>query len=89
MIHTTDNFYNKAAQVIDNKYFPNVKYYADNPNTLKVHQTLELFNNGCLTYRKLIGRISTACKASGYEVHQLIEPLIMSFGSYTYRPRKP
>ena len=88
MIRTTDNFFNKVATEIDKRYFPEVKYYRDNDNCAKAHYTIELFNNGCLTYRQLIGRLSKSCQTNNATIHNLVEKYILSFGTYQYKPRK-
>ena len=88
MIHTTQDFFNKVAKELNNTYFPQVKFYRDNDNCANVHYTLELFNNGCLTYRQLIGRLAKNCKATTKEIHAIVEKYIVSFGTYRYTPRK-
>ena len=88
MMHTTDNFFNKVATEIDQRYFPQVKYYRDDKDCTKVHYDLELFNNGCLTYRQLIGRLSKSCKETTEKMHETVSKNVVSFGSYNYKPRK-
>jgi hypothetical protein len=89
MIHTATDFYNKAITEIREKYFPienhsittNKKYHATT-------YTIELFNNGCLTYRNLIGRLAKSCDDSTENINSIIEKHIVSFGSYKYKPSK-
>jgi hypothetical protein len=88
MIHTQTDFFNKVATEIDKTYFPNVKYYRDDENCTKVHYSLELFNNGCLTYRQLIGRLAKSCNETTENIHKIVENYVVSFGSYQYKPRK-
>ena len=88
MIHTTQDFFNKVATEIDQRYFPQVKYYRDDKDCTKVHYDLELFNNGCLTYRQLIGRLSKSCKETTEKMHETVSKNVVSFGSYNYKPRK-
>ena len=88
MIHTKPNFFNNVAQKIDATFFPNVKYYRDCESCTKVHYALELFNNGALNYRKLIGRISKATNQTTKAIHEMVETEIISFGSYKYTPSK-
>lgn len=78
------DFFNKVTAEIDNIYFPTVKYYGDDKNDVKVHYTLELFNNGCLTYDKLILRISKACKDSKLNIHNIVKKYVESFEGYEY-----
>lgn len=88
MIYTKPNFFNNVATKIDATFFPDVKYYRDCENCTKVHYALELFNNGALNYRKLIGRISKATNQKSKVIHDLISVEIISFGSYKYTPSK-
>ena len=80
------DFFNKLCGELDKKYFPEVKYYRDNENTTKIHQTAELFNNGCLTYPKLIERLSKACNDSKENIHKIVSNHIESFGDFEYKP---
>ena len=57
MTRVTD-FYNKLTQDLMNLYFPQVKYHRDNETSQKMTYQVELFNNGCLTYNKLIKSIA-------------------------------
>lgn len=88
MIHTTDNFFNKVAADIRAKYFPKVKFYRDDKKCTLATYTIELFNNGCLTYRQLIARLAKQCNDSTANIHALVENHIVSFGSYIYQPKK-
>lgn len=88
MISMTDDFFNKVVTEIDETYFPEIKYYRDNNNCAKVHYTVELFNNGCLTYRQLVGRVAKSCNDTTENLHRMIEKYIVSFGSYNYKPFK-
>jgi hypothetical protein len=89
MIHTKENFFNNAASEIKKQYFPNeVHGYTQNENYHKTNYALELFNNGCLTYRQLIGRLAKSCNETTKNIHAIIEKHIISFGSYKYTPKK-
>lgn len=87
-IHISENFFNKVAIDVQSKYFPQVKYYWENENLVKAKYAIELFNNGCLTYRQLISRVSKQVKDTTFNVHQLVSKHITSFGSYDYKPNK-
>ena len=87
MIHTTDNFFNKVATELGDLFFPQVKYYQDDEDCAKMHYNLELFNNGCLTYRQLIGRLSKSCKSNNSTIHNLVEKHVVSFGNYQYKTK--
>ena len=89
MIHTTDNFYNKVVEDLDKTYFPDPETRFRLERYSKAKYAVELFNNGCLTYRKLVGRVAKSCQTSTYDIHKLISKHIMSFGSYEYKPSKP
>lgn len=89
MIHTTQDFYNKVAKEVRATYFPNENHgKTENKNYHKTNHTLELFNNGCLTYRQLIGRLSKSCKETTETMHEIVSKNIVSFGSYNYQPKK-
>jgi len=89
MIHCTNDFFNKAAKEIRNTYFPNENHgTTQNINYQTVTNTLELFNNGCLTYRQLIGRLSKDCNDTTEKLHTIIKNYVVSFGSYEYKPSK-
>lgn len=72
-----DDFFNKAAKEIDAKYFPEVKYYRDDKNDEAVHYTLELFNNGCLTYVKLISRLAKSCHDTQENIMNIVDKYII------------
>lgn len=89
MIHTTEDFFNKVAADIRAKYFATeIHGQTRNENYHKATYTMELFNNGCLTYRKLIGRLAKACNESTAAIHEVVSKYIVSFGSYEYKPKK-
>jgi len=77
-----DDFFNKAAKAIDSKYFPDVKYYRDDKRTTKIHYSLELYSNGCLTYDKLIKDLSKACNETEENIHAIVSPFILDFEDY-------
>jgi len=79
------NFFNKLVSELDKKYFPDVKYYMDNEKTAQVHRTVELFNNGVLTYNKLIKRISDSCNDTKENIHTIVSGYIEDFGGFTYK----
>ena len=80
MIHTTENFLNKVATEINKIYFPNLKWYRDDDNCVKAHYDLELFSNGCLTYRQLIGRLAKSCKDTTSNIHKIVEKYVEIWG---------
>ena len=87
MIHTTSDFFNKVATQIRETYFPNDNHgTTQNQAYHKTTQTIELFNNGCLTYRQLIGRLSKSCLDTTKNIHAIVENYVVSFGEYQYKP---
>ena len=89
MIHTTQDFFNKVATEVRATYFANENHgRTENKNYHKTSNTLELFNNGCLTYRQLIGRLSKSCEDTTENIHKIVEKYVVSFGSYNYQPKK-
>jgi hypothetical protein len=90
MLHTTTDFFNKLATDIRSTYFPSENHgYTNNENYHAATRTIELFNNGCLTYRKLIGGLAKACNDTNYNINAIVEKYIVSFGEYQYTPKKP
>lgn len=80
----TENFFNKLAKELDKQYFPNVKYYGENKNCADTHHTIELFNNGVLTYDNLIKRLSKSCKDTKENIHNTVKKYIADFEDYSY-----
>jgi hypothetical protein len=77
-------FFNLASE-LDEMYFPEVKYYRDNKNTVIIHYSVELFNNGCLTYNKLITRLSKACTATQNKIHSIVSKYIADFEGFEFK----
>jgi hypothetical protein len=89
MIYTTQDFYNKVATELRVKFFKEENHgYTQNTDYHKTTHTLELFNNGCLTYRQLIGRLAKSCNQSTKNIHSIVDNYVVSFGQYKYKPRK-
>lgn len=89
MIHTTPDFFNKVAIEIRSTYFPDeIHGTTENKDYHKTTRTLELFNNGSLTYRQLIGRLAKTCNDTTTKIHLVVEKYIISFGEYKYKPCK-
>jgi len=72
-METVSNFYNLLSDEIGSKYFPTVKYYRDNENYTRARHSIELFNNGCLTYRKLVNSISKECNDTKENISKIID----------------
>lgn len=88
MIHTTQDFYNKVAKELRATYFSNENHgYTNNKDYHTTTYTLELFNNGCLTYRQLIERLAKSCKETTKIMHEKVSIYVVSFGSYKYKPK--
>ena len=89
MIHTTENFFNKVANDIRQTYFENENdIYSQNRNHRAATYAIELFNNGCITYRTFIGRLAKSCDTNNATIHMIVEKHIVSFGQYQYKPRQ-
>ena len=67
------------------KYFTDVKYYHDDKDCAAVHRTVELFNNGVLTYDKMIQRLSKSCNDTLKNIHSIVKKYIDDFGDYEYK----
>jgi hypothetical protein len=79
------DFFNKLTSEIDKKYFPDVKYYRDKKETTEIHYAVELFNNGCFTYERLINRLSKSCNETKEIIHTIVSKYIEDFGDYEYK----
>jgi hypothetical protein len=89
MIHTATDFYNKVATELRASYFPNENHgITENKQYWKTTRTLELFNNGSLTYRQLVNRLSKSCKTTTEKMHSIVSKYVISFGQYKYKPNK-
>lgn len=88
MIHCTNDFFNKVATELRCIYFAYENHgTTENVNYHKTTQIVELFNNGCLTYRQFIFRLSKSCNDTTKNIHSIIEKYVVSFGSYEYKPK--
>lgn len=88
-IQLVPDFFNKAAQEIDKKYFPELKYYRDNDTCAAVHYALECFSNGVINYTLLIKQLAKACNDSKENIHSLISKHIQDFNGYEYDSSAP
>lgn len=68
----TENFYNKVAKELMQKYFSNIKWHRDNFASQKVMYNLELFNNGFLPYNSLVKKLSKYCMVEKKEIKTLL-----------------
>lgn len=82
MIHIKPEFFNTLVNKLDLTYFPTLKFYRDNDDCAKMHYNVELFNNGCLTYKELINRLAKNCNDTRVNLHNIVSEFIISFGSY-------
>lgn len=80
----TKDFMNLATE-IDKKYYPEVGYYQDNKYTQRIHYSCELFNNGCLTYPRLIQRLCAATKDTKQNIHKIVSKYILDFEGFEYK----
>jgi len=74
-----DNFYNKVLKEIDSIYFPDVKYYMDDRRTMNIHRIMEHFNNGCVTYDKMIKIVAKNCKDTEFNINKIVSKYIVKF----------
>lgn len=82
-----NDFFNKLAKELGEKYFPTVKYYRDNKDCTAVHYALELFNNGCLTYHELIKRLAKSCRETEANIHAIVSKYIKDFEGYEFEAK--
>ena len=89
MIYTTQDFFNKVATEVRQRFFPSENHgTTENKNYWKATKAMEDFNNGCLNYKVFIGRLAKATESNNATIHNLVEKHIVSFGNYQYKPRK-
>jgi hypothetical protein len=74
-----NNFFNVLASDIRATFFNGVPHSTDNKNYHRTSYTIELFNNGCLTYPDLINRLSKSCKSDFSTIENIVEKYI-TFG---------
>jgi len=72
----TTDFCNKLATDIRAKYFPKIKYYRDDDKCANGMYSIELFNNGCLTYDNLIKRLSKYCKDTKENIKLMVDKYV-------------
>lgn len=72
-----DDFYNKLCAELDLTYFPNLVYYGDSKRCSKVHYRVELFNNGCISYFRLIKSVATLCNTDIDTIKQIVDKYIL------------
>jgi prefoldin subunit 5 len=66
-------FHNEVLAKIDAKYFPEVKWYHDNPKCVKIHYAVECLTNGVARYDKTIQKIAKLCSTTEQEIDELFE----------------
>lgn len=71
-----EDFFNKAVSKIDLIYFPDVKYYRDNRRCANIHYMVENFNNGAISYDKLVKFVAKNCKDSESNIHNILSEFI-------------
>ena len=72
-----NDFFNKLVKDIDTQFFPDVKYFRDDKNCAYCHYTIEMFNNGCLTYDTLIKRLAKKCKTTSENIIQIVDKYLI------------
>lgn len=67
-MRVVDEFYNKSAKFFTDKYFPDIDHgLTDDKNYRGMRYALECFNNGVISYDKLVKRLSKYCKSTMIE----------------------
>lgn len=88
MIQIKPNFFEVATE-IRSTYFPTENHgTTENQKYHKATYTIECFNNGVLTYSKLISRLAKSCNATKEAIHSIVQNYILSFGEYQYKSKK-
>ena len=71
------DFYNKLKNEISKTYFTTVGYYRDNEDLAKASYAIELFNNGCMTYRVLINRLKKLCSSNKNDIEKIVDKYVI------------
>lgn len=88
MIHIRTDFYDTVAMKLHSIYFPEKHHLLTTDENYHIMlKALEDFYRGLINYRQLIGRVAKSCNDTTENIHKLIEPSIISFGSYKYKPK--
>lgn len=72
-----NDFFNKLASDIRSTYFPNVKFYRDDKDCTDASYSIELFNNGCLSYNKLVSKLIKTCKDSKENIEAMVNKYVI------------
>ena len=75
-IKLCDNFFNVLASEIRATFFKGVSHSTDDKNYHRTSYTIELFNNGCLTYPDLINRLAKSCKSDNLTIENIVSNYI-------------
>lgn len=79
------DFFNKVVGSLDKEYFPEVRFYRDSEQDIKVHYAVECFSNGVLTYTKLINILAKNCNDTKENIHKRVSKYVLDFGSFEYK----
>ena len=72
---STDLF-NKVANEIRVKYFPEENHgTTENKNYWKATKIIEYFNNGILSYKVFVDKLSVVCKTDKDTIHNLLKKI--------------
>lgn len=87
-ITLTEDFYNKVVTELKSKYFENIQHgKTDNEDYYKYRYVVECFSNGCLTYNKLISKLSKFCNAPDYTINEIVVKYVEDFDGYVWKPK--
>ena len=79
-----EDFFNKLASEIDKTYFPNLKYYRDDTKCANIHYAIELYSNGCTTYKTLINKLAKNTKETKQNLHVIVSKHVIDFEDFKY-----
>jgi len=77
-----NDFHNKLCSDLDNTYFPTLNR---NNYNLKVHYTVECYNNGVLGYADFIKKLSKQCKDTQENLHAIVSKYVIDFEGYKFQ----
>ena len=80
-IKKAPDFMNLTGE-LDKKYFPDIKFYIDHKKGIQFHYAVECFNNGVLTYTKLIKKLAKSCNDTEGNIHAIVSKYIQDWGDF-------
>lgn len=82
------NAFSKLTSELDEKYFPDLKFYRDDDRCAALHYAVECFSNGVITYFQFIKRLAVNCMDSQENIHKIVSKYVEDWGGYNFVPNQ-